>query len=128
MNLRSLAESDLKHILEDNANGFGWAITITDTNGKTEDFTGFTNDIASVIDPNTGIPVSGRQASIALRISTIYSKGFTELPRGIADMSVKPWTVTFSDPSGISYTFKITQSNPDRALGIITCMLETYKS
>jgi len=34
----------------------------------------------------------------------------------------------FNDVNGNTYTFKVSESNPDRAIGIITCMLEKYKN
>lgn len=125
MNLRALAESDLGFIVEDGATGFGWPITLTDPDGKSGPFTGLSDDIAQVIDPDTGQAVSGRLASVALRISTLYAEGF-KLPQGIADASVKPWIVEFNDINGLPYKFKVQQSNPDRALGLVTCLLETY--
>lgn len=126
MSLRRLAESDLQHIIEDDSTGFGWPISLTDPNGTTSSFTGFSDDIAQLIDPETGQAVSGRLASVAIRTSSIYAQGF-ELPRGIADTAQKPWVVKFDDINGISYRFKVIQSNPDRALGLVTCLLEAYQ-
>ena len=127
MNLRQLAEQDLGHIVEDGATGFGWPITITDPDGNSSSgpLTGLSNDISQIIDPDTGQAVSGRAASIAIRISTLYEEGFV-LPQGIADTSIKPWTVEFEDINGLAYTFKITSTNPDRAIGLVTCTLEEY--
>lgn len=127
MNLRALAESDLGFIVEDGETGFGWPITLTDPAGfsSVDPLTGLSDDIAQVIDPDTGQAVSGRLASIALRISTLYAQGYT-LPQGIADASAKPWIVEFNDINGLPYKFKVQQSNPDRALGLVTCLLETY--
>ena len=125
MSLRVLAESDLGLILEDGATGFGWPITLTNPAGATFAGIGFSDDIAQVIDPDTGELVSGRLASAAIRISTLYAAGF-ELPRAIADSDIKPWLVAFDDINGLPYTFKVRQSNPDRALGLITLVLEAY--
>lgn len=125
MNLRELAEMDLGLIVEDADTGFGWAITLTDPSGNTGSFTGLSDDIAQVIDPDTGQAVSGRLASIAIRISTLYTQGYA-LPQGIADASNKPWVVEFEDINGQPYKFKVQQSNPDRALGLVTCILEAY--
>jgi hypothetical protein len=126
MSLRELAESDLGSILEDGTTGFGWPITLTDPAGKVGSFTGFSDDIAQIIDPDTGEAVSGRLASVVLRISSLYAEGFT-LPRAIADSSGRPWIVEFNDIHGNPYKFKIAQSNPDRALGLLSCVLEFYK-
>lgn len=125
MGLRSLAESDLAAALEDSAGGFGWPITVTDPNGVTADLVGSSSDIGQVIDPDTGEAVSGRLASISLRLSSLAAKGLT-LPQGIADAAKKPWLVSFDDIGGTPYTFKVQQSNPDRALGVVVCLLELY--
>ena len=125
MGLRSIAEADLATTLEDVA-GFGWPITITDPSGVSASITGQSDDIALEIDPETGQLVSGRVASVALRISTLTANGLG-LPVGVANESLRPWVVKFKDPSGNDYTFKVQQSNPDRALGVVTCRLETYQ-
>jgi hypothetical protein len=125
MGLRTLAEQDLGLILEDATTGFGWPISVTDPAGTVGALTGFSDDIAQIIDPDTGQAVSGRLASVALRISSLTTAGLT-LPRGIADAGSKPWLVTFDDINGNAYTFKVSQSNPDRALGLVTLLLELY--
>lgn len=126
MGLRQLAESDLGAILEDSVTGFGWPITLTDPNGATVTLTGFSDDIAQIIDPDTGQAVSGRLASVSLRISSLTTAGIG-LPKGIADAGSKPWVVEFNDINGGAHKFKVSQSNPDRALGVVTCLLELYE-
>jgi len=127
MSLRTIAEQDLATILEDGVTGFGWPITLTAPDGTVGALTGFSDDIAQVIDPDTGQAVSGRLASAALRTAAITAalpgKG---LPVGIADAASKPWLVAFDDINGNAYTFKVAQSNPDRALGLVTLLLELY--
>lgn len=124
--LRTLAESDLGAILEDAVHGFGWPITLTNPAGVALPFTGFSNDVSALIDPDTGQVVSGRQAGIVLRLSSLYAAGFT-IPEGISDASIKPWLGAFDDINGTAYTFKIVAADPDRALGVVACILETYK-
>ncbi len=127
MSLRQLAEADLGTILEDGVTGFGWPITITDPAGNTGTLTGFSDDIAQVIDPDTGMAVSGRLASAAIRISSITAAlPGSGLPKGIADAGSKPWVVEFNDINGNAFKFKVSQSNPDRALGLVTLLLELY--
>lgn len=125
MGIRTLAEQDLGAILEDSAYGFGWPITLTDPDGLTDTLTGFSDDISQVIDPDTGQLVSGRLASVALRISSLTAAGFA-LPQNVADATLKPWVVTFDDINGTAHTFKVRQSDPDRALGLVVCILEGY--
>ena len=127
MSLRITAEADLGVILEDAVTGFGWPITVTDPAEKVESLVGFSGDIAQAIDPDTGQAVSGRLAAVTLRISSLIAAGFTDLPRAIASASSKPWLITFDDINGNSFTFKVQQSNPDRTLGVVKCILELYE-
>lgn len=121
MGLRALAEADLEFILEDSEGGFGYPITLTNPDGDSVSVIGFSNDIALLIDPETGTAISGRRASIALRISSL-----SELPVRVSDRVKKPWLAAFADINGNPYTFKIAETHPDRAIGIVTCMLELY--
>lgn len=126
MGLRRLAETDLAGILEDSTTGFGWPITVTDPSELVANLVGFSDDIALSIDPDTGQLVSGRLATAVLRISSFIAKGMA-LPQGIADSGSKPWLIGFDDINGGSYTFKVKESHPDRALGIVTCILVGYE-
>lgn len=126
MGLREQAAQDLGAILEDSAYGFGWDITVKDPDGVSADLTGFSNDISSIIDPDTGLAVSGRSASVALRVSSLCLAGLG-LPVGITDAKLKPWVILFKDISLNAFKFKVQQSNPDRTLGMVVCLLELYK-
>ena len=126
MSIRETAKADAKAILNDGVHGFGWPITLIDPEGTEVSLTGFSNDVAEVIDPDTGVAVSGRIISIALVIQDLIDAGL-KLPKAISDKAQKPWVVMFDDINGNSFTFKVQQSNPDRTLGIITCVLEFYE-
>lgn len=125
MSLRELAESDLAGIVEDGVTGFGWGIILTAPDKQTTTMTGLSNDISQVIDPGTGMVISGSAASVALRLSTLDAAGIGR-PVGIADSGSKPWIVQFLDINGSAYTFKVKSSDPDRALGLLVCILEAY--
>ena len=126
MGLRELAESDLAGIIEDSVTGFGWDIAVTDPAGTTVPLVGLSDDISQVIDPDTGQAVSGRLASVTLRISSLITAG-VGLPQGISDTAAKPWIIEFDDINGNPFKFKVSQSNPDRALGVVVCLLELYQ-
>lgn len=126
MSLRELAKSDLSFILRDEPDGFGQGITLTTPQGISNEFIGFSNDISQVIDPDTGAIVSGRAASVAINIDSIYAANVA-LPRSISDTGSKPWLVSFTSIDGEIIKFKVVQSNPDRSLGIITLILELYQ-
>lgn len=127
MGLRETAEADLAFVLEDRDGGFGWDILVTDPDGNFAALVGQSNDIAQVIDPDTGQAVSGRSASVAIRISSLTAASLA-LPVGIADSAIKPWTVAFEDINGNPYVFKVIQSNPDRMVGVVVCILELFEA
>ena len=126
MGLRTQAEADLEFILEDDIYGFGYPIVVTDPDELSKPLTGYSNDIAQIIDPDTGQAVSGRLASAVLRISSLTAAGLG-LPVGIAETALKPWLIKFDDINGNEFTFKVSQSNPDRSLGIVSLILELYQ-
>lgn len=126
MGLRDEAEEDLSEILEDDIIGAGWPIKVTSPEKISADLTGYSGDISQLIDPETGQAVSGRIAHVTLRISSLSEKGLA-LPEGIADASKKPWVVEFNDINGSPFKFKVQESNPDRTLGIVNCILEFYE-
>lgn len=124
-NLRTLANTDLEAIVTDNTDGFGWPITVTDPAGTSAALVGRSNDIGLVIDPDTGLAVSGRNASVALTITSLSGAGLG-IPVGVEDTTGKPWVVVFDSINGAPYTFRVTSTRPDRALGIVVCILEVY--
>lgn len=121
MGLRQIAEQDLEFILE-NSDDFGWAIRVIAPSGLFDDVYGSSTDIGFLIDPDTGQAVSGRSASVAVRISSLTNG----LPEEVTDKTLKPWLVEFKDINGNSYTFKVVKTMPDRTIGVIVCMVELY--
>lgn len=126
MNLRQQAELDLGFIIEDQETGFGWPVSVTNPSGSAADLIGLSDDISQIIDPDTGQMVTGRLASVVFRISSLDTAGLG-LPRGIADSGEKPWVVEFDDINGSPYKFKVSEANPDRAIGVVVCFLELYE-
>ena len=125
MGLREQAIADCAAIVAD-ADGFGWPITVTDPAGTSAELTGLSTDISQAIDPDTGVVVSGRGASVALSMSALTAAGLG-MPKGIADSGSKPWVVAFADAAGVTNTYKIADARPDRALGLVVCVLEGYE-
>lgn len=126
MGLREQAAADLRGILEDQGAGFGWPITVTSPTGQTLAMVGFSTDIGQSIDPETGLAVAGRRASVALSIERLTAAGM-QIPKGIASSTSKPWVVQFDDVGGTVYVFKVSEAMPDRAIGCVTCFLESYR-
>ena len=126
MNLLALAAADSKIILEDSAAGFATDITVTPPDGDPVVLRGWANDRAQMIDPETGQAISGREASIALSLSTLATAGL-DVPKGEADATQHPWVVSFADLHGKVRTFRVLEANPDQIGDIVTCTLEVYR-
>lgn len=125
MNIRQLAEIDLGVTLEDSVSGFGWAVTLTNPQGVSVNLTGQAHDISQMIDPETGVAISGRSAAFVLRRSSVIASGVGE-PCGVPDGSTLPWLVAFSDINGSPHVFKVEDAEPDRVLGTFTLMLGVW--
>lgn len=128
MGLLSQAEADLAVTLEAPGD-FGTAVTLTDPSGFSGNVQmyGMVADIEQMADPDTGVSVTARHASCVLRITSLTSSGFTWLPVSVPDAASKPWRVSFAsihDPAVIEY--KVKESRPDRALGVVSLILEFY--
>ncbi len=123
MDLHLIAEADLATTLEGN----GQTVTLTDPQGVSATLTAISNDISLIIDPETGVPVSGRNANVAFRIASIRAAGL-QLPKGIEDGAVTPWVVDYTTVNGNALRAKVMASNPDRALGVVTVRVEIIKT
>lgn len=105
--------------------GFAWPIVVTNPDGLKARLSGFSTDIADLIDPETGQAVSGRQAEVSLSMQSLCEVGL-EHPAYVASEDGKPWTIAFDDIHGKPHTFKVMRSAPDRTVGLVLCYLEAY--
>jgi len=113
-------------MIEDPSSG-GWPAVLTDPEGNSVSFVGLSNDISAVIDPGTGMVVSGRSATLTLRLSSLIRASMS-VPRGTHDSSRKPWRVRIADISGVEANFKVVRSDPDKTIGVVTMHLEAYRA
>lgn len=120
------AESRLRRIHNDTGR-FGWPFTLTDPNGVSKSLNGLSNDISAVYDPDTGMIVSGRSASISICIEDIKDAGFDNIPWGVADTTSKPWTVVINRVNYEGFKFKISKTMPDYSAGNVICILEVLR-
>jgi hypothetical protein len=127
MGLRDIAAADFGIFVNDDVTGWGWAATVVDPAGTSVPLKVFSNDIFELIDNDTGVVVSGRNASATMVLADLTAAGLG-MPEAIAAGSSKPWTVTFDDINSQSYTFKIADVRPDRTIGSIVCLLEEYSA
>jgi hypothetical protein len=122
MGLRAQAALDARSFLEDSASGFGWPFTLTSPLGVVTPQVGFATDIGQTIDPDTGQAVAGRRASVAVALAALAT-----LPEAVDDELARPWLVTFVDIASVSRTWKVIEVLPDRAIGVVVLLLESYQ-
>jgi hypothetical protein len=124
MSLAAQAEADLATVLESSSD-FGVPFTLTDPDefSSAEQLFGRFSDVGQVMDPGTGAMISGRHATLTVRISTLTAAGYSELPEGIIDESSLPWIVEAAGPSTPLQKYSVAQTFPDRALGVVTMVL-----
>ena len=117
---------DARKILESDTLGPSHEIKLTSPSGVSETFKGWSNDISSQIDPDTGMMVAGRTSTVAISRVSLAEKGMPD-PTGISDARTKPWQVEFFDVLGQAYKFKVSRQLPDRGIGVVVLQLELLK-
>jgi hypothetical protein len=138
MGLREQAALDCRAILEDDS-GFAWPFTLTSPLGVVSPLKGFTTDVGTTIDPDTGVQVAGRKASVAVSLRTLTEPLNAVLidgvlvggpvpgvPEAVPERDRKPWVVSFSNIVGVVNHWKVTEVLPDRAIGCVVLLLEAY--
>ena len=125
MGLAEIIHADTRTILNDTQCGNGVAISITAPDCTVGTLTGFSNDIGLLVDADTGQAVSGRAATIAIHLADLAEQGLA-IPENVHNKRSKPWVVGYTDQLGNAYTFKVSESHPDRTAGIVTCTLVSY--
>ncbi len=125
MGLRQEIRQHAHIILQDVKHGFAWSLVVTNPDGISACMKGFSTDIQDLIDPETEMAISGRQAEVTLSFDSLSKVGLKH-PEHIADGSGKPWTIRFDDIEGTSHIFKVMRTAPDRTVGLVLCFLEAY--
>ncbi len=121
MGLRDEAAIDAKTILEDATSGFACPLTLTSPAGVETELFGSETDVGQTIDPDTGQAVAGRRVSVAVAMSSLPA-----MPSAVAASDAKPWLVSFEDIVGTPGTWKVIDVLPDRALGVVVLLLESW--
>ena len=122
--LRERLAAHTKSFIE-NKDFFGVDLTLTAPNGVSKPLVGSSTDIFRMYDNDEG-SFSLRTASVTLVVSSILEAGLPAIPEGVHKSDSKPWVVVVEDIDGVSWTFKIRETNPDRAAGVVVCHLETW--
>lgn len=127
MGLRETFVADAREFLNDRDEGFGWDVTVVAPDATEANLTGFTADIGTTIEPETGEMVSGRRASVALHILDLQDADLG-IPVNVPDAAGMPWVVRFLDFDGVTLrSYKVIDTMPDRAIGVVVCILESFQ-
>lgn len=127
MSLRAQAEADLGVAVE----GSDWRVPFVLTDpAEFESATqlyGKYVDIGELMDAETGLSVSGEHVALSARTASILDAGYSAVPTGIADETLKPWRVAIEGED-----FKVAESRPDKTLGaglgLLMMILERYQA
>ncbi|MDR0675947.1 MAG: hypothetical protein LBF97_02780 [Elusimicrobiota bacterium] len=111
MNIRELAEKDLKKTLEDIDTGFGRIIKLTNNAGETQIVIGQYHRINADIDPETGMKIKSERSSITIRNSSVIGK------------IEKKWKVEVKDVNGEIVRGIVKDFMRDDALGITSLFI-----
>lgn len=106
--------------------GFATSISLTPPQGSPVALKGFWNDIGLTIDPETGVAVRGRRASVAVPIKDLEAANLP-IPENVASNRERPWLVTWTPTTGQAQTMKVVDAIPDK-LGIVVLLLESHRS
>jgi hypothetical protein len=109
VNLRALAESDLRHTIED-ANGAGTPYTLIAKGGAEYPVVGSFGDIGLLIDPITGEAIQGRAIIATVAAKTILTAAGRTPGRG--------WKVRAAALDGKTHTLFVQRNEYDRTIGV----------
>lgn len=95
----------------DNVADFATAAILTAPDGTAFAISGLYQDIGLSIDPDTGLSVQARKATLVVSTLTLMQQGIV-LPRG--QDSALPWLVTLTPPTGSEITLAVQSAIPDK--------------
>lgn len=125
MSLLAQAAADVRSILNDVSGGFAVPITVIDPDHLEVVVNGLQTDVGIGIDPDTGVMVAQRKASIAISQADLAAAG-VEIPEGVPDDDRNPWIVRWTPATGGQQTMKVVSALPDK-LGCLVLTCETFR-
>lgn len=125
MGIREQAAADFRSIAEDTVTGCACPVTVVSPAGQSAIVGGLSTDVSVTLDPETGLPVVGRRASVVVSRASMEAAGIG-VPTQVSDESSRPWSVRFADVTGVVRSYKVIEVLPDRALGALVLILEFY--
>ena len=105
--------------------GFAVPIVLTDPEGTEHEISGIAADIGLTIDPDTGVMVHGRKATVAISLALLAELGLS-IPEAQPDEDTRPWLVTWTPSTGPAQTMAVVGAIPDK-LGCVVLELSAYR-
>ncbi len=96
-------------------------LTITPPAGSSVTISGYGTSHHMSYDPNTGRPVSSKNAHCSFFEKTLTDAGYTV--RVSDEVNLIGHKVSYIDSAGIERNYRINESYPDETLGLIVCIL-----
>lgn len=124
MSILAQAAADIRSILGDVSGGFAAPIRFISPDGHEATINGFQSDIGLSMDPDTGVMVAGRKATVAVSQLDLAAAGL-EVPEGIPDDDCQPWLIRWTPPIGGEQTMKVVSAMPDK-LGCVVLTVVTF--
>lgn len=125
MSLLAKAAADVRSILNDVGGGFAVPIAVVAPDGTTATINGLQTDVGLAIDPDTGVMVAGRKASIVISQADLAAAGL-DIPQGVPDDDENPWLVRWTPPTGAEQTMKVVNALPDK-LGCLVLTVVSWR-
>ena len=110
MNVRELAASDAKSILEDTEEGQGTEFILISKSKEEFPVVGSYGDIGYLLNPATGEEIPGRTIQAAYSMETLRGK--------TQDVPEKGWRFKTLDLSGREINLFVTMYEPDNTIGV----------
>lgn len=119
-----MARRDLKTISGSTA-GFGISMTFTSPENDTATVNGLHTKHHLSIDPETGVPINAKTASVSVAEDFLTDKGYpTRNDNG--EVSFAGHTVKVKDSTGTEVEYYCSQWFPDEKIGFIVIILQDY--
>jgi hypothetical protein len=99
----------MKELIEDADGGVGTAYTLINEKGKYP-VVGTFGDIASLVDPMTGVPIQGRTIEATVTMQTITAAA--------GEIPARGWRVCIKGIDGQDLFLYVQRNEPDRTIGL----------
>jgi len=110
------------------ASGFTTSVTFTNPGGTlTKTVKALAVKHNTGVDPRNGLLTNTKTARVTVSEALLVAAGYTTRDATTHEVSLRGHRVTWSDASGQSFNYSITEFWPDSTTGNIVCQLGNYR-